>query len=66
MDVFWEYFSVLAPSIGVGLIFWFSMRKLFRSDSGERNARSRIEEAEAQEWARRKAESDDNSDSIRS
>lgn len=52
MDTFWEYFSVLAPSVGLGLIFWLVMRSLFRADSGERNARSELEEREAQEWAR--------------
>lgn len=51
MDAFWEYFAVLAPSIGVGLIFWFAMRSLFRGDAGERSARARAEEEEAQLWA---------------
>jgi hypothetical protein len=52
MATFWEYFSVLAPSVGLGLIFWLVMRSLFRADSGERNARAELEEREAGEWAR--------------
>lgn len=52
MDAFWEYFSVLAPSVGLGLIFWLVMRSLFRADSGERTARAELEEREAREWAR--------------
>ncbi|MGO1183513.1 MAG: hypothetical protein ACTHZ5_10215 [Micrococcaceae bacterium] len=61
MDAFWEYFAVLAPSIGVGLIFWFAMRSLFRGDAGERSARARAEEEEAQLWAasRGRGETDD-------
>lgn len=31
MAAFWDYFSVLAPSIGLGLIFWLVMRSLLRS-----------------------------------
>lgn len=56
MDAFWEYFSVLAPSVGLGLIFWLVMRSLFRADTGERNARAELEEREAREWARLRAE----------
>ncbi|MBB4736353.1 hypothetical protein [Micrococcus cohnii] len=62
MDAFWEYFSVLAPSIGLALIFWLVMRSLFRADTGEREAQNRRltgeddraarEEREAREWAR--------------
>ncbi|MDY6056044.1 hypothetical protein [Micrococcus sp.] len=61
MGAFWEYFSVLAPSVGLGLIFWFIMRSIFRSDSAERasrgrrltgeDARAAREEAEARAWA---------------
>jgi hypothetical protein len=56
METFWEYFSVLAPSVGLGLIFWLVMRSLFRADTGERNARAELEEREAGEWARMRAE----------
>lgn len=54
METFWEYFSVLAPSVGLGLIFWLVMRSLFRADAGERSAKAEAEEREAQEWARLK------------
>ncbi|MDO4238812.1 hypothetical protein [Micrococcus sp.] len=66
MATFWEYFSVLAPSVGLALVFWLVMRSLLRSDAGEREARQRRltgadaraagEEAEAREWAARRAE----------
>lgn len=55
MDVFMDYFEVLAPSIGLFFIFWLVMRSLFRGDSGERDARRDAEEREAQLWAERKA-----------
>lgn len=59
MDTFWEYFSVLAPSVGLALIFWLVMRSLFRADSGERSAKAAAEEREAQEWARLRDQTDD-------
>ncbi|HEY4576619.1 MAG TPA: hypothetical protein VIG67_02045 [Yaniella sp.] len=55
MDVFMDYFEVLAPSIGLFFIFWLVMRSLFRGDSGERDARREAEEREAQLWAQKKA-----------
>lgn len=55
MDVFWDYFEVLAPSIGLFFIFWLVMRSLFRADSGERDARREAEEREAQAWAEQRA-----------
>lgn len=55
MDVFMDYFEVLAPSIGLFFIFWLVMRSLFRGDSGERDARREAEEREAQLWAKQKA-----------
>lgn len=62
MAAFWEYFSVLAPSVGIGLVFWLVMRSLLRSDTAERearqhrgeDARAAREEAEAREWAARR------------
>ncbi|GAB3190204.1 hypothetical protein [Nesterenkonia suensis] len=36
MESFWTYFEVLAPSIGVGLIFWLAIRAIFRADRKER------------------------------
>ena len=41
MATFWEYFAVLAPSVGLGLIFWLVMRSLLRADAGEREAQRR-------------------------
>jgi len=55
VDVFMDYFEVLAPSIGLFFIFWLVMRSLFRGDSGERDARREAEEREAQLWAQKKA-----------
>lgn len=55
MDLFMDYFEVLAPSIGLFFIFWLVMRSLFRGDSGERDARREAEEREAQVWAEAQA-----------
>ena len=41
-----EYLAVLAPSIVVGLLFWFVMRSILRADKSERQA-----EAQAQREA---------------
>lgn len=41
MENFWTYFQVLAPSVGVGLVFWLAMRAIFRADRNERAAESR-------------------------
>lgn len=47
-----EYIAVLLPSIGVGLIFWFVMRALFRADRGERRAQEEVnrDQADAERW----------------
>ncbi|WP_144794816.1 hypothetical protein [Kocuria palustris] len=47
-----EYIAVLLPSIGVGLIFWFVMRALFRADRGERRAQEAVQrdQADAERW----------------
>lgn len=44
MENFWTYFEVLAPSIGVALIFWFVIRAIFRADRNERAAEAQIRE----------------------
>lgn len=36
-----EYIKVLLPSIGVGLLFWYVMRGILRSDSTEREEMER-------------------------
>jgi hypothetical protein len=56
MAGFWDYFSVLAPSVGLALIFWLVMRSVFRVDTGERHAKAELEEREAQEWAQRRVQ----------
>lgn len=55
MATFWDYFSVLAPSVGLALIFWLVMRSVFRVDTAERNAKTELEEREAREWASERA-----------
>lgn len=42
METFWTYFEVLAPSVGVGLVFWLAIRSIFRADRSERSAEARI------------------------
>jgi hypothetical protein len=51
-----EYIQVLLPSIGVGLIFWYVMRGILRSDTTEREEMERYyrqldDEAPAEEPA---------------
>lgn len=36
------YFEVLAPSIGVGLVFWLAIRSIFRADRSERSTESEV------------------------
>ncbi|MEO9247000.1 hypothetical protein ABDK96_04840 [Citricoccus nitrophenolicus] len=55
MAAFWDYFSVLAPSVGLALIFWLVMRSVFRVDTGEREAKAELEEREARQWASERA-----------
>ena len=43
MDTFWAIMMGVAPSVGVGLIFWFAMRKIVRADRNEREAVERLE-----------------------
>ncbi|GAB3850561.1 hypothetical protein [Nesterenkonia populi] len=43
-EEFWDYFSALAPSIGVGLLFWFVIRAIFRADRSERATEAQIRE----------------------
>ncbi|ABS06023.1 hypothetical protein [Kineococcus radiotolerans] len=42
MDVFKEYFAALAPSTGLGLLFWLLMRSVLRADRSERAAARRV------------------------
>ncbi|WP_291054860.1 hypothetical protein [Herbiconiux sp.] len=49
MDDLWPALAALAPTVLIGLVFWFVMRALIRSDKAERRAKAKIE---AQERAR--------------
>ena len=54
MDDFWvNAIWSLAPTVLIGLLFWFVMRAVLRADRGERDAYTRIE---AEERAKRAAE----------
>ena len=44
-----EYVAVLLPSVSIGIIFWLTLRWMFRSDRTERAAQSRSE-ADAERW----------------
>lgn len=44
MENFWTYFEVLAPSVGVGLLFWLAMRSIFRADRTERATEAEVRE----------------------
>jgi hypothetical protein len=47
MDDFWlNALWSLAPTVLIGLIFWFVMRALLRADRTERDAYARIEAEE--------------------
>jgi hypothetical protein len=41
----------LAPSAGVGLLFWFAMRKIVRADRNEREALARLDAEDARRAA---------------
>ena len=43
MDTFWAGVAALVPSVGVGLLFWFAMRKIVRADRDERLALDRMD-----------------------
>ena len=62
MNTFWAIVSGLAPSVGVGLIFWFAMRKILRADRNERAALARLDAQEAERYlAEQSGESSDHS-----
>lgn len=51
----WNLWLVgLAPSIGVGLIFWYAMRSVIR---GDRNERAALAKADAEQEAAKRAQS---------
>ena len=51
MPSFTDALVALAPSVGVGLIFWFAMRAIVRADRRERDAIAAMEAAEAKKRA---------------
>ncbi|MBE1514807.1 hypothetical protein [Nesterenkonia halotolerans] len=61
MENFWTYFEVLVPSVGVGLVFWFAMRAIFRADRNERAAEAQVREDASQRAERSSHEATDGS-----
>ncbi len=51
-DLMWGTIYSVTPTILIGLLFWFIMRSIIRSDSTERTAFAKIE---AEERAKREA-----------
>ena len=47
MDTFWAVVVGVVPSVGVGLVFWFAMRKIVRADRHEREALARLDAEDA-------------------
>lgn len=55
----WQAVAIgLLPSIGVGLLFWYVMRAVVRSDRNERDALAKIDKEDAAKAADN-AQSDD-------
>lgn len=48
-DLLWGIVYSLAPTVLIGLLFWFVMRAIIRSDASERRAYAKVE---AEELAR--------------
>jgi predicted permease len=46
MSDLWAAILALAPTVLMGLLFWYIMRALIRSDKSERRALARIEAEE--------------------
>ncbi len=46
MDVLLPALSALAPTVLIGLVFWFIMRAVLRADKSERRAKAKIEAEE--------------------
>ncbi|WP_218220922.1 hypothetical protein [Nesterenkonia sp. Act20] len=61
MENVWTYFEVLVPSIGVGLVFWFAMRAIFRADRNERAAEAQVRKDASQQALHPNHESADGS-----
>jgi hypothetical protein len=60
LDNYWlNAFWSLAPSVGIGLIFWFIFRAVVRADRSEREAYAKVER---EERARRAAATEETGD----
>jgi len=53
MDYFWSVVWAVAPTILVGLVFWFIMWTIIRIDRHERNSLAKVEAQERARLARR-------------
>ena len=56
-DLMWGVIYSLAPTILMGLLFWFIMRSIVRADSTERKVYAEIEAEERAKLAAEKASS---------
>jgi flagellar biosynthesis/type III secretory pathway M-ring protein FliF/YscJ len=52
-----NYIWAVAPTILLGLLFWFTMRAIIRSDRTERKVAARIEAEERAKFAAERAKS---------
>jgi hypothetical protein len=55
MNTFLQVLAGLLPSIGVGLLFWFAMRKIVHADRDEREQMARMDAELQAQQARREA-----------
>jgi hypothetical protein len=46
MDILWPALAALAPTVLIGLVFWFIMRAVLRADKSERRALAKVEAEE--------------------
>ncbi|QJU52325.1 hypothetical protein SCB71_02755 [Herbiconiux sp. KACC 21604] len=46
MNDFWPAVYALAPTVLIGLVFWFIMRAVVRADKSERRALAKVESEE--------------------
>ena len=56
-DLMWGVIYSLAPTVLIGLLFWFIMRSILRADSTERKVYAEIEAEERANLAADKASS---------
>jgi hypothetical protein len=47
----WAFIIGVVPSIGIGLLFWWVMRKVVHADRNEREALAKLEAQEAAQHA---------------